>query len=162
MKNTRELYPPLAIRKTIATRGARNRTISALAGFAAALVSVLILHSGCSKEAPAPKPEDARPVNPEAPVAAQEQARVAQAVAMRNGIAPPKPAIQLRGGEPATAEVLTAYNQELARKIFEQRDAPETLEELVRKWRMPRLPSPPAGKRIVYDPVNRIIKLDPP
>jgi hypothetical protein len=126
------------------------------------LAAGLVLGGGCSKEPSAPKPAEVKPVNPEAPPTAQQQALVAQALAMRSGVEPPKPALQLRGGEPATAEVLAAYNQELARKIFQQRDAPETLEELVRKWQMPRLPTPPAGKRIVYDPVNRIIKLDPP
>jgi hypothetical protein len=92
----------------------------------------------------------------------QEQQRIAQAVAMRNGIAPPPPSIQLRGGEPATPEVMAAYNQMLAQLIFQRRDAPETLEELVRKWPMPRLPTPPPGKRIVYDARNRIIVLYPP
>jgi hypothetical protein len=32
----------------------------------------------------------------------------------------------------------------------------------VRKWPMPRLPTPPPGKRIVYDARYHIIKLDPP
>jgi len=102
------------------------------------------------------------PVNPADSAAEQEKARVAQALAMRARVEPPKAALQLRGGELATPEVLAAYNQELARLIFKTRDAPETLEELVQKWPMPRLPTPPAGKRIVYDPVNRIIRLDPP
>ena len=102
------------------------------------------------------------PVNPADSAAEQEKARVAQALAMPEGIEPPKPALQLKGGELATPEVLAAYNQQLARLIFKTRDAPETLEELVRKWPMPRLPTAPAGKHIVYDPVNRIIRLDPP
>lgn len=124
-------------------------------------------------KAPAPPPSDATsapapgetaspPVNPADSAAEQEKARVAQALALRARMEPPKPALQLKGGELATPEVLAAYNQELARLIFKTRDAPETLEELVRKWPMPRLPTPPAGKRIVYDPVNRIIRLDPP
>jgi hypothetical protein len=92
----------------------------------------------------------------------QERARVAQAVAMREGKAPPPPAIQLRGGEQATPEVLAAYNQRLAQLIFQRREPPESLEELVRKWPMPALPTPPPGKRIVYDGHYRIIKLDPP
>jgi hypothetical protein len=118
---------------------------------------------GCKEsKTPPPTQSDANPVNPVDPPAAQEQARIAQAVAFREGIAPPPPALKLRGGEPATPEVLAAYNQELARLIFLQRDAPETLEELVQKWSMPRLPTPPPGKRIVYDPANRIIRLDPP
>ncbi len=127
------------------------------------VAGLALLAGGCGeKKSPPPKPADAAPVDAAAPPDAQEKARVAQAVAMRSGIEPPKPSIQLRGGELATAEVLQAYNQQLARKIFEQRDGPETMEELVRKWGMPRLPTPPPGKRIIYDPVNRIIKLDPP
>jgi hypothetical protein len=118
---------------------------------------------GCKKAPPpAPRPTDAAPVNPAAPADAQEKARIAQAVAFRQGIEPPAPTLKLRGGELATSEVLTAYNQELARLIFRQRDAPETLDELVRKWPLPKLPTAPPGKRIVYDPVNRIIRLDPP
>ena len=112
--------------------------------------------------AAAPTSPAANPVNPEAPLDVQEKQRVAQAVAMRDGKAPPPPAIQLRGGEPATPEVLAAYNQQLAQLIFQRRESPETLEELVRKWAMPRLPTPPQGKRIVYDGRYHIIKLDPP
>jgi hypothetical protein len=104
----------------------------------------------------------ANPVNPEASPDAQEKARVAQALAMRQGRVPAAPSITLRGGELATPDVLAAYNQQLAQLIFKQRDAPESLEELVRKWPMPRLPTPPPGKQIVYDARNRIIKLDPP
>ena len=114
-----------------------------------------------STKAAATKPADANPVNPAAEPAAQEKARVAQAVAFRAGVEPLAPQLQLRGGELATPEVLAAFNQELARAIFRHRDAPETLDELVRKWRLPRLPTPPPGKRIVYDEVNRIIRLDP-
>jgi hypothetical protein len=112
--------------------------------------------------AQAPTSAAANPVNPEAPPDAQEKARVAQAVAMRQGIAPQAPAITLRGGEPATPEVIAAYNQMLARLIFQRRDAPETLQELVRRWPMPKLPTPPPGKQIVYDARNRIIMLYPP
>lgn len=104
----------------------------------------------------------ANPVDPAASLEAQEKQLVAQARAMRDGKAPPPPALQLRGGELATPEVLAAYNQRLTQLIFQQRDAPETLEELVRKWPMPRLPNPPPGKRIVYDGRYRIIRLDPP
>ena len=107
--------------------------------------------------APAPLP-----VNPADSAAAQEKARIAQALAMRARIEPPRPALRLKGGERATPEVLAAYNQELAWVMFKRRDAPETLDELVRKWPMPGLPTAPAGKQIVYDPVNRIIRLDPP
>jgi hypothetical protein len=101
-------------------------------------------------------------VNPEAAPDAQEKARIAQAMAMRQGQAPAAPSIKLRGGEMATPEVLAAYNLRLAQLIFQRRDAPETLEELVRKWPMPRLPTAPPGKQIVYDARNRIIKLDHP
>ena len=59
-------------------------------------------------------------------------------------------------------EVLAAYNQQLTRLIFQRRDAPETIEELVRKWPMPRLPTPPPGKQIVYDSRMRVILLYPP
>jgi hypothetical protein len=112
--------------------------------------------------APAQISPAANPVNPEAPPSEQEKQRVAQAVAMREGKAPAPPAMQLRGGELATPEVLAAYNQQLAQLIFQRRDAPETLEELVRRWPMPRLPTAPPGKRIIYDARYRIIKLDPP
>jgi len=113
-------------------------------------------------EAEAPASPAANPVDPAAPPDLQERMRVLQAVAMREGRAPAPPTRILRGGEPATPEVLAAYNQQLTQLIFQQRDAPETLEELVRKWPMPRLPTPPAGKRIVYDAKNRIIMLYPP
>ncbi len=107
-------------------------------------------------------PSPADPVQPSASPVTEEKARIAQALAQRAGIEPSAPALKLRGGEMATPEVLAAYNQELARAIFQQKDAPETLEELVRKWRLPKLPTAPAGKQIIYDPVNRIIRLDPP
>ena len=109
----------------------------------------------------APTSQAANPVNPSAPESEQDKQRTAQAVAMRSGYVPPPPAMQLRGGEPATPEVLQAYNQQLTRLIFQRQDAPETLEQL-RKWPMPRLPTPPPGKRIVYDARNRIIVLYPP
>ncbi|PYJ02128.1 MAG: hypothetical protein DME25_16845 [Verrucomicrobia bacterium] len=104
----------------------------------------------------------ANPVDPAASPSEQEKARVAQAVAMREGKAPPPPAITLRGGESATADVMKAYNQQLAQLIFQRRDAPETLDELVRKWPMPKLPTPPPGKQILYDARYRIIVLYPP
>ena len=110
----------------------------------------------------APVSPAAAPVNPTAPADVQEQQRVAQAVAMREGKAPPPPAITLRGGEAATPEVIDAYNKQLAQLIFKYRDAPETLDELVRRWPMPRLPTPPPGKRVVYDARMRVIKLYPP
>ena len=126
-------------------------------------VAVLLAVGGCKKsDPPPPPPGAANPVNPDAPANVQEQARVAQATAFRAGVEPPAPTLQLRGGELATPEVMAAYNQLLAREIFKQREGPESMQELVRKWRLPPLPTPPPGKRIIYDPVNRIIKLDPP
>ena len=126
-------------------------------------VVCLTTFASCKKSDPLPPPPAAaNPVNPDAPADAQEKARVAQAAAFRAGVEPPPPALELRGGEPATPEVIAAYNQLLAREIFKQRDGPETMDELVRKWPLPRLPTPPPGKRIIYDAVNRIIKLDPP
>ena len=112
--------------------------------------------------APTPVSPAANPVNPADSPEAQEKARVAQAVAMRSGKAPAPPSMVLRGGEPATPEVLQAYNQQLAQLIFQRREGPETLEELVRKWPMPKLPTAPAGKQIVYDARNRVIMLYPP
>jgi hypothetical protein len=133
--------------------------------------------TGCGKKAPkvqppapasaeaaaqAPTSPAASAINPADSVAVQEKRRVEQAVAMRDGKAPPPPEIQLRGGELATPEVLAAWNQKLAQLIFQRREPPESLEEIARKWPMPRLPTPPPGKRIVYDGRYRIIKLDPP
>jgi hypothetical protein len=124
--------------------------------------SAPISDAAADAAAAAPTSPAASAVNPEAPPEAQEKARVAQAVAMRSGKAPPPPAMQLRGGEPATPEVLAAYNQQLAQLIFRSRDVPETLEEIVRRWPMPRLPTPPPGKQIVYYGRYHIIQLDPP
>lgn len=119
---------------------------------------------GCrERKPPAPKPTEVNPVNPEAALTEQDKARVTQAVAMRRGVEPARPALQLRGGEAATPEVLAAFNQELLRARFKRGESPESLEELVRKWReLPGLPTPPPGKRIVYDVRNSIILLDPP
>lgn len=128
-----------------------------------AVAALGLLSANCSKEVPAPKAADAVPINPEAPVDTQEKARIAQAIAMRQGIEPPKPALQLRGGELATPEVIAAYNQELLRARFKRGESPESLQELVQKWReLPRLPTPQPGKRIVYDVRNSIIRQEPP
>jgi hypothetical protein len=111
---------------------------------------------------------DLKPVNPDDPPQAQEKARLAAVMAMRQGSPPPPPpALRLRGGELATPEVLAAYNQELLRVRILQRESPESLDALVQKWIrqwrwLPPLPTPPPGKRIVYDDVNCIIRLDPP
>ena len=137
-------------------RCAGATSLIALAGF------VLVSCGSKESKAPPPTPADAAPVDPTAPADAQERARIAQAVAFRQGVEPLPPAIKLRGGEPATPEVLMAYNQELARLIFKEGDAPESLQELAQKKGLPRLPTPPGGKRIIYDARNRIIKLDPP
>lgn len=120
--------------------------------------------AGCGKKEKAPeiKPEQVAPINPDTPEEQLQKARLQQAVAIREGIEPPPPAIKLRGGELATPEVLAAYNQELLRYIVRTKDTPETLQELMRIRELPRLPTPPPGKQIVYDPVNRIIKLYPP
>lgn len=123
-----------------------------------------LLLVGCGKEEKA-KPvteADVTPVDTQASASDQEKARIAQAVAIRDGIKPPPPAIKLRGGEPASPQVLAAYNQELLHYIFQNKDAPETMQELLKIRSLPRLPTPPPGKKIVYDPVNRVIRLDPP
>lgn len=137
--------------------------------------------SGCGREksalntsAPDPgtgatiAPADLKPANPDDPPQAQEKARLAAVMAMRQGTPPPPPpALRLRGGELATPEVLAAYNLELLRVRIQQRESPESLEELVQKWirqwrLLPPLPTPPPGKQIVYDEINCIIRLDPP
>jgi len=107
------------------------------------------------------KPEDVKPVDPNAAAEAQQSQRTKMAVAMRDNVMPPEPTLQLKGSEPATPEVLEAYNQLLLRAMVERREPPESLQELA-KWQLPRLPTPPAGKRIVYDVQNAIIRLDPP
>jgi hypothetical protein len=146
------------------TRVGKPATLRTIGTICLVVTAGLVL-AGCggkdSKE-PTPTQADANPVNPEDSASAQEKARIAQAVAMRQGIEPAAPTLKLRGGELATPEVLAAYNQELARLIFREKDVPESLEELARKKTMPRLPTPPPGKRIVYDGRNRIIRLDPP
>lgn len=119
---------------------------------------------GCKKEAKVPTPTqaDAKPINVDVPVEAQEKQRIERGLAMRARVEPPAPALKLRGGELATSEVLEAYNMELARLVFREGDAPETFAELVGKKKLPKLPTPPPGKRIVYDARNYMIRLDPP
>jgi hypothetical protein len=132
-------------------------------------VGLTVANHGCSKQSKTPvvKETDAMPVNPAAAPSDQEKALQAQRLAFRQGIEPPAPALKLRGGELATPEVLAAYNQELARAVFRERDSPESLQELVQNWvelrrQLPKLPTPPSGKRIVYDDHFHIIRLDPP
>ncbi|MCX8092040.1 MAG: hypothetical protein N3I86_14085 [Verrucomicrobiae bacterium] len=138
----------------------------AIAGFGLSVLGLMLMSglAGCGgkEKSPEIKPEHLAPINPETSADAQEKARLQQAVAIRDGIEPPPPAIKLRGGELATPEVIAAYNQELLRYVVRTRDTPESLQELMRIRELPRLPTPPPGKRIVYDPRNRIIKLDPP
>ncbi len=159
-----------------ATRSGGRRGIPRLLPALCLVLAAGLVLAGCGRKesktiaptpaaanaAQAPASPAANPVDPAAPPDLQEKMRLQQAVAMREGKAPPAPTRILRGGEPATPDVLAAYNQQLAQLIFRQRDAPETLDELVRRWPMPRLPTPPAGKQIVYDARNRIIKLYPP
>ncbi len=162
--------------------GYHFRCLSHITGMAALTVLALVLggcekksdESGSAAEAMLGTPADSgaaganlKPVNPNDSAQAQEQARMAVALAMRRGIQPPPPAMKLRGGERATPEVLAAYNQELLRVRIRERESPETLEELVQKWIrkfrwLPNLPTPPPGKRIVYDDRNCIIRLEPP
>ncbi len=110
---------------------------------------------------------DLRPVNPGDSAEVQEATRRAVLIAMRRGTLPPPPALKLKGGELATPEVLVAYNIELLRGRIRQGESPESLEQLVRVWiqtkrLLPGLPTPPAGKQIVYDKQNGIVRLDPP
>jgi len=122
-----------------------------------------LLLAGCGKgeKQAAPTQQDATPIDQSLPEDAQQKARIAQAAAIRDGVEPPAPTLKLRGGELATPEVLTAYNQELLRYIWQYKETPESIQELMRIRSLPRLPTAPPGKRIVYDPVNRIIKLEP-
>jgi hypothetical protein len=57
--------------------------------------------------------------------------------------------------------VVIASNAVLLRAMVQRKDPAETLEEL-RKLPLPKLPTPPAGKRIVYDAAICGIRLDPP
>jgi hypothetical protein len=142
-------------------KSGRRRRLCAVA---AGLASVLVLLAGCGKKSTSAnlKPEDVTPVDPNASVAEQQNQRVKMAVAVRDGIMPPEPTLQLKGGEPATPEVLAAYNQLLLRYMVQNKEAPETMQELLRIRTLPPLPTPPAGKRIVYDAANCCIRLDPP
>lgn len=134
-----------------------------------AIVGLILAVSGCNREAemPVPTQADLKPVNPQDSPKAQEAARMAAILAMRRGVPPPPLAVRLKGGEPATPEVLEAYNAELLRARIQERRSPENLEELTQKWvkqwrLLPGLPKPPPGKRIVYDDVNCIVRLEPP
>jgi hypothetical protein len=162
-----DLATPVALPATRASKSDFLRLVHTACLMMA--VGLAVANHGCSKQSktPAVKETDAMPVNPAATPSNQEKALIAQRQAFRQGIEPPAPALKLRGGEPATAEVLAAYNQELARAVFKWRDSPENLQDLVQYWvelrrQLPRLPTPPSGKRIVYEDHFHIIRLDPP
>lgn len=132
--------------------------------------TLLCVLSGCGKkdeQVAIPTPAEVKPVNPNDSEKAQEQTRVQQLMAHNKGVQAPPAALKLRGGEPATPEVLEAYNQELTRVRFKMGESPESLQELKTKWiqarrLLPPLPTPPPGKKIVYDPLRIIIRVDPP
>ena len=127
-----------------------------------AMLAVGLTFGGCGKddESATVKPEELVPVSAEAPPDVQEKARITQSTAIYQGIEPPAPTLKLRGGELATPEVLAAYNQELLRHMVKTKDVPETLDHLKRSRELPKLPTAPAGQRIVYDPTSRTIKLE--
>jgi hypothetical protein len=117
---------------------------------------------GCKKSEVAKlKPEEVKPVDLNASAETLKNQRMQLAVAIRDGVMPPEPALKLKGGEPATSEVLDAYNQLLVRAAVQRREFPESLEEL-KRWPLPKLPTPPAGKRIVFDTEYCLVRLDPP
>lgn len=148
---------------TNASSPAQGRTRRPAWSAACLLMAAALVLAGCGKgekQAP-PTPEDAKPIDPTQSEDAQLQARIAQAAALRDNVEPPAPSLKLRGGELATPEVLKAYNQELLRYIWKYKETPESMQELMRIRTLPRLPTAPPGKRIVYDPINRIIKLEP-
>jgi hypothetical protein len=108
-----------------------------------------------------------KPVNPNDSEQVQKSQRTEVLMAIRTGMVPPPPALKLKGGEPATPEVLQAYNVMLIRAMPHYGESPENLEqlkqELIQRRRLlPKLPTPPPGKQIVYDAQNYIIRLDPP
>ena len=105
--------------------------------------------------------EDVKPIDEKASAEVQQSQRVKIALAIRDGIMPPEPALKLAGGEQATSEVLAAYNQLLLRAAVQRREFPESIDEL-KRWQLPKLPTPPAGKRIIFDTENCMIRLDPP
>jgi hypothetical protein len=148
--------------KILASCSARVACFALVTGLALAVC-------GCRKETKttAPTPADLKPLNPNDSLEVQEQKRVAQLRAFHAGVDIPPPSIKLRGGELATPEVLEAYNQELTRVRFKVGESPESLQALVQKWiqrrrLLPPLPTAPPGKRIVYDPLRVIIRLEPP
>jgi len=133
-------------------------------GMACLVASAGLLFTGCGgkdSNVATVEPEDVKPVDANASADAQQNQRMKMMVAMRDGVMPPEPALKLRGGEQATPEVLAAYNQLLLRAMVQRREPPESLQELAR-WPLPRVPTPPAGKRIVYDTALCIVRLDPP
>jgi hypothetical protein len=149
---------PLSATATAATARSQARVSSTCLLVAAGLVL-----AGCGEKKSVVKvtPEDLKPINPEASAETLKNQRVKMGLAIRDGIMPDEPALKLKGGEPATSEVLDAYNQLLLRTAVQRREFPESLEEL-KKWPVPKLPTPPAGKRIIFDIENCIVRLDPP
>jgi hypothetical protein len=137
------------------------RFLSASTSCLVAAAALMLAGCGDNKGAVTVKPEDVKTVDANASAVEQQNQRVKLAVGIRDGIMPPEPALKLKGGEPATPEVLEAYNQLLLRAMVQRKEAAETLEEL-RKLPLPKLPTPPAGKRIVYDAAICGIRLDPP
>lgn len=164
INNPREIPLNLAASR-VRERLRRRTSLRPTFGFVAASLIVVagLMLSGCKPKdkGEAVTAENVKPVNPEASAQAQQDQRMKMAVAIRDGIMPPEPELKLKGGEPATPEVLEAYNQLLLRAMVQRREPPVSLQELQR-WPLPRLPSPPSGKRIVYDPANCIVRLDPP
>jgi hypothetical protein len=105
--------------------------------------------------------DNLKPVDTTASAEAQQSQRVKIALAIRDGIMPPEPTTKINGGEPATKEVLEAYNTLLIRAAVQRREFPESAQELTR-WKLPKLPTPPPGKRIIFDVENCLVRLDPP
>jgi hypothetical protein len=126
-------------------------------------VAAGLVLAGCGEKKAVVKvtAEDVIPIDANASAEAQQSQRVKIGLAIRDGIMPLEPALKLKGGEPATKEVLEAYNTLLLRAAVQRREFPESAEELTR-WKLPKLPTPPAGKRIIFDVENCLVRLDPP
>jgi len=143
------------------TRGQNSRFLRVSASCLLLAAGLVLPGCGEKKAKVQVTADDVKPVDANATAEAQQNQRMKMAIAIRDGIMPPEPSLKLAGGEQATPEVLGAYNQLLLRAMVQRREPPETLEEL-RRWPLPKLPTPPAGKRVVYDPAICGIRLDPP